>query len=149
MLAPWVVDEMKTADLKDKRLDDRLREVLAQLAARPTASIPAACGGRAEMAAAYRLFDNDNVTFDNILQSHQEATRRRMAEQPVVILAQDTTEVDLTRPEQQVQGAGPLDVESRRGALLHALHAFTPDGTPLGTLQAASWVRSDEKLPIR
>jgi hypothetical protein len=34
MLAPWVVDEMKTADLKDKRLDARLGEVLSQLGAR-------------------------------------------------------------------------------------------------------------------
>src|SRR5712691_668132 len=143
MLAPWVMDEMRTADLKDKRLDARLREVLAQLAARPTASIPAACGGRAEMEAAYRLFDNDQVSFDNILQPHQEATRRRLAGQAVVILAQDTTEIDLTRPEQQVLGAGPLDGGTRRGALLHVLHAFTPDGTPLGTLQATPWTRAE------
>jgi hypothetical protein len=143
MLAPWVADEMRTVNLKDKRLDARLREVLSQLAAHPTASIPAACGGRAEMEAAYRLFDNEQVTFDNILQSHQEATRRRIAEQSVVILAQDTTEIDLTRPEQQVVGAGPLDSGSRRGALLHALHAFTPDGTPLGTLHAIPWARAD------
>src|SRR5579862_1203837 len=101
MHAPWVVDEMETVDLKDKRLDARLREVLSQLGARPTASIPAACGGRAEMEAAYRLFDNDQVSFDNILQAHQDATRRRIAGQRVVILAQDTTEFDLTRPEQQ------------------------------------------------
>ena len=67
MLAPWVMDEMKTADLKDERLNDRLREVLSQLAAHPTASIPGACGGRAEMEAAYRLFDNDKVTFENKL----------------------------------------------------------------------------------
>jgi transposase-like protein/transposase Tn5 family protein len=143
MAAPWVVDEMETLDLKDKRLDARLREVLSQLAARPTASIPAACGGRAEMEAAYRLFDNERVTFGDILQPHQEATRRRVAGQPVVIVAQDTTEIDLTRPEQQVVGAGPLDGASRRGALLHALHAFTPDGTPLGTLHAAAWARED------
>lgn len=143
MVAPWVVDEMKTADLKDKRLDARLREVLSQLAARPTASIPAACGGRAEMEAAYRMFDNEHVSFDNILESHQEATRRRIAAEPVVILAQDTTEIDLTRPEQQVAGAGPLDGSTRRGALLHALHAFTPDGTPLGTLHATVWTRDD------
>ncbi len=148
MLAPWVIDEMQTANLKDKRLDARLREVLSQLGARPTASIPAACGGRAEMEAAYRLFDNDQVSFENILQSHQEATRRRMAGQPVVILAQDTTELDLTRPEQQVLGAGPLDGGRRRGALLHALHAFTPDGTPLGTLEAAAWAR-DQAPPRR
>jgi hypothetical protein len=134
---------MQTVDLKDKRLDARLREVLSELGARPSASIPAACGGRAEMEAAYRLFDNDQVSFDNILQAHQEATRRRIAGQPVVVLAQDTTEIDLTRPEQQVLGAGPLDGGMRRGALLHALHAFTPDGTPLGTLHAAAWTRDD------
>jgi hypothetical protein len=143
MIALWVVDEMQTVDLKDKRLDARLREVLSELGARPSASIPAACGGRAEMEAAYRLFDNDQVSFDNILQAHQEATRRRIAGQPVVVLAQDTTEIDLTRPEQQVLGAGPLDGGMRRGALLHALHAFTPDGTPLGTLHAAAWTRDD------
>ena len=45
MLAPWAVEEMKTADLKDKRLNDRLAIVLSQLGAHPTASIPAACGG--------------------------------------------------------------------------------------------------------
>src|SRR5262249_11124899 len=85
MAAPWVVDEMQSVDLKDKRLDARLREVLSQLAAHPTASIPSACGGRAEMEAAYRLFDNEQVTFDNILQAHQQATRRRISQQPVVI----------------------------------------------------------------
>src|ERR1700741_465389 len=117
MLALWVADERKTADLKDQRLDARLREVLAQLAAHPTASIPAACGGRAEMEAAYRLFDNERATFENILASHLEATQRRMAGQPVVILAQDTTEIDLTRPAAQVKGVGPLDDGSRVGAL--------------------------------
>lgn len=95
------------------------------------------------MEAAYRLFDNENVTFDNILQPHQEATRRRITEQSVVILAQDTTEVDLTRPEQQVVGAGPLADAGRFGAMLHMLHAFTPDGTPLGTLHAQTWARED------
>ena len=91
MAASWVVDEMKAVDLHDKHLDAHLREVLSQLSSHPTASIPAACGGRAEMEAAYRLFDNDQVSFDAILQSHSEATRRRIGEQSVVILAQDTT----------------------------------------------------------
>src|SRR5881227_3470475 len=130
MAHAWAIDEMKTADLNDKRLNDRLREVLSQLAARPTASIPAACGGRADMAAAYRLFDNEKATLDNILEPHAEMTRQRMSAQPVVLLVQDTTEIDVTRPEQQVAGAGPLDGDTRRGALLHLLHGFTPDGTP-------------------
>lgn len=146
MATAWVIDEMKTADLNDKRLNDRLREVLSQLADRPTASIPAACGGRADMEAAYRLFDNEKATFDNILQAHTEATRQRIAEQSVVVLVQDTTEINLTRPQQQVKGAGPLDGNSRRGALLHPLHAFTPDGTPLGTVAAEAWTREEETV---
>jgi len=145
MVAPWVTDEMKTVDLKDKRLDQRLQEVLSQLGGYPAASIPAACGGHAETTAAYRLFDNEKAPWPVILRPHTDATRQRVAQQAVVLLVQDTTEVDVTRPEQQVAGAGPLDGSARRGALLHLLHAFTPDGTPLGTLGALAWVRDEEE----
>ena len=144
MVAAWVMEEMTTADLRDKRLDNRLREVLSQLGEHPTASIPGACGGHAEMTAAYRLFDNQKATLEGILAPHAEATRRRMAHQAVVLLVQDTTELDLTRPGKQVAGAGPLDGSGRRGVFVHPLHAFTPDGTPLGTLFAKAWGRSEE-----
>lgn len=144
MAASWVMDEIKMADLGDKRLDNRLGEVLSQLGEHPAASIPAACGGKSEMTAAYRFFNNEKATFASVVAPHTEATRHRVAQQAVVLLVQDTTEVDLTRPEQQVEGAGPLDGGSRWGALLHPLHAFTPDGTPLGTLHAEAWVREEE-----
>ena len=144
MVAPWIMEEMETVDLKDKRLDDRLRVVLSQLSEHPTASIPAACGEHAEMTAAYRFFDNEKATFADILAPHMESTRQRLAQQDVVLLSQDTTEMDLTRPEQQVTGTGPLDGGPRRGTFLHPMHAFTPDGTPLGTLHAETWVREEE-----
>jgi len=67
MLSPWVVDEMKDADFRDARLNQRIELLLAQLAAHPTASIPAACGGCAETMAAYRFFDNDKEPFQNKL----------------------------------------------------------------------------------
>ena len=146
MLAPWIMDEVKTANLGDKRLNARLGQVLSQLAARPTASIPAACGGRAEMVAAYRFCENESTNFNNVLQPHIDATRQRIAAQPVVLLAQDTSEIDATRPEQPVAGAGPLDGDSRRGALLHLMHAFTPDGTPLGTVSGTAWIRDEEPV---
>ena len=149
MVAPWVAEEMKTADLDDERLNDRLRSVLDHLAARPTASIPAACGGYAEMTGAYRFFDNEKASFEKILQPHIEATRKRMASESVVLLVQDTTELDVTRPEQQVSGAGPLDGKTRWGAFLHDLHAFTPDGTPLGTVHAVAWTRDEHAVRSR
>lgn len=143
MIENWIVEETQNVDLKDARTNDRLRQVLAQLAGQPTSSIPAACGGHAEMTAAYRFFDNSDVTFDRILEAHAQATQQRVAAQSVVLMIQDTSEFDVTRPTQQVKGAGPLDGSQRRGLLLHAMHAFTPDGTPLGTAWAKVWARTE------
>jgi Transposase DNA-binding/Transposase Tn5 dimerisation domain len=147
-IAAWVIEEMKDADLQDRRLNRRLNRILSDLADRPTASIPAACGGKTETVAAYRFFDNDRVDPQDILAAHFARTRLRIAAQPTAILVPDTTELDLTRPERQVDGAGPLDDGSRRGALLHPLAAFTEDGTPLGAVAARMWAR-DEPDPSR
>src|ERR1700723_3618276 len=106
MIAPWAQEETATVDLGDQRLDDRLAVLLSDLGSRPNLSIPAACRGRAEMKAAYRFFDNDKVTFGKVLQPHIDQTLVRLAEQALVLLVQDTTENDLTRPQQQVTGAG-------------------------------------------
>ena len=101
----WAMEEMIKADLGDKRLNKHLVGILSNLAERPTASIPAACGGHAEMTATYHFFDNPKVTWEKVIQPHQAATRQRMAQQPVVLLVQDTTEIDVTRPQQQVVGS--------------------------------------------
>ena len=98
------------------------------------------------MVAAYRFCENENTGFDSVLQSHIDATRERMAAQPVALLVQDTSEIDVTRPGQPVAGAGPLDGDSRRGALLHLMHAFTPDGTPLGSVFGTAWIRDEEPV---
>lgn len=135
MIVPWAQDEMATVHFGDERLDARVVTVLSALGSRPTLSIPAACGGRAEIQAAYRFFDNDKVTFEATLAPHIQRSRERVAQQQVALLIQDTSEIDLTRPEQEVVGAGDLD-GSRRGFLLHEMHAFTPEGTPLGTVWA-------------
>ena len=142
-LADRVTEEMADADLNDRRLNWRLNLILSDLAQHPTASIPAACNGYAETAAAYRFFDNDKVDFDGVFQPHVNSTRTRIAAQPIVLMVPDTTEIDVTRPEQQVRGTGPLDGGARRGAFLHLIHTFTPDGTPLGSIDALPWARDD------
>jgi hypothetical protein len=144
--APWVLEEMMEANLRDKRLNTRLKQILSDLSERPTASIPAACGGQNETTAASNFFDNEKALPQRILEPHYQKTQQRIAAQKLVILVPDTTEVDLTRPQQQVAGAGPLDDSSRRGAHVHVRDAFSEDGTPLGTVWTEMWTR-DEPPP--
>jgi Transposase DNA-binding/Transposase Tn5 dimerisation domain len=135
MIASWAKEESAGAQFGDERLDDRMAILLSALGNRPVLSIPAACGGGAETKAAYRFFDNDKVTFEKVIEPHIAQTKERIAAQKIVLLVQDTTEVVLIRPEQEVEGLGELD-GARRGFLLHDLQAFVPDGTPLGTAWA-------------
>jgi len=141
MASQWVMDEMQTADLRDKRLERRLVELLDTLSAASTASIPAACHDLAEMVAAYRFFDNDKVGFEEVLAPHIDATYQRLEKQKVALLVQDTTELDLTRPGSKVEGAGPMSNGRRSGGFLHLLHAFTTEGTPMGSVCAEAWTR--------
>ncbi|MCC9644338.1 IS4 family transposase [Rhodopirellula sp. JC740] len=152
MLSQWVTEELQEVELYDKRLEARFRKLLDCLSKASNASIPAACDDRAEMVAAYRFFDNEKVEFENVLQPHIESSYHRVRGQRVALLVQDTTELDLTRPHSEVEGTGPLQNGNRCGALLHLLHAFTPDGTPLGTLLAEAWARepkADSERPKR
>src|ERR1019366_3613507 len=120
MVSVWAEEEVASVSLGDERLDTRAAIVLAALGEHPNLSIPAACGGRAEMAAAYRFFDNEKVTFDKVLAPHAERTLQRIGEQPMVLFVQDSTEIDLTRPEQEIEGVGELD-GTRQGVLLHEM----------------------------
>jgi hypothetical protein len=136
-----LTDEVCGAEFGDQRLTKRLGKIVEELGAKPTMSVPAATHGRAEMEAAYRFFDNPKVSPEKILQAHLNATRERIGQSDVVLLAQDTTEIDLTRPKQQVKGAGPIECDSRRGAFFHPLVAFDTGGLPLGVAWQKSWAR--------
>lgn len=46
----------------------------------------------------------------------------------MILLDQDTTELDVTRPAIDVDVAGLMGHGRRSGAFLHLQHAFTPDG---------------------
>ena len=148
MIAPWVQEEMQHTDLQDKRLNRRLEQILSNLGDRPTLSIPAACGGHKEMTAAYRFFNNQKASWDGILASHRESTIRRARNQKKIALVADTTEVDLTRPTQQVADVGPLDSTARFGLHLHAMEAFTLEGLALGEVWSQVWARGKESLKI-
>jgi hypothetical protein len=102
-----IIDEIAACEFGDARLKARLQIIAQRLLEKPNMSIPSACNGRAEMEAAYRFFGNPNVTPDEILNSHATASLTRVKKSKIALLVQDTTEIDLTRPDSIVSGAGP------------------------------------------
>lgn len=136
-----LISELGTAQFGDARLTKRISKIAESLSQKPNTSIPAAFASRADMEACYRFFDNDNVAPDKILQPHIEATYKRIEAHNYVLLVQDTTEIDLTRPAQQVDGAGPMDSEARRGAFYHPVVAFDFNGVALGIAGQKMWTR--------
>src|SRR5690349_21621961 len=100
----WVREELDSADLGDKRLNDRYRLLLDRLSCKPSLKFPAACNGRAEVKAAYKFVNHPGITPALLLDPHYQASLQRIREHKVVILGQDTTENDLTRPHERVKG---------------------------------------------
>ena len=62
-----------------------------------------------------------------------------MAQHPVVLCLQDTTELDFNG--QKIEGLGPLSYEAQRGMYLHPTYAVTPERAPLGVIDAWMWAR--------
>ncbi len=140
-MAECIAEEVGGAEFGDQRLTKRLTRIAERFWQKPNMSIPAATDGRAEMEAAYRFFDNRKVTPESICETHVAKTVDRIRQTNVALLVQDTTAIDLTRPQEQVKGAGPIDCESRIGMLYHPLMAFDSEGLSLGTVWSKSWVR--------
>jgi hypothetical protein len=138
-----IADELQGIDLGDRRLNKRSVKVIEALAADPQASVNGAVNGWGDTQAAYRFFDNSQVTPEQILRPHRQATVRRMQEQAVVLLVQDTTELDYTA--HPPQDAGRLDRAERRGWYQHVELAVTPDRLPLGVVATESFDRDPDE----
>jgi hypothetical protein len=136
--------ETKTADFGDQRLDVRYQLLLEQLSDKPSVSIPTACGGQAETAAAYRFFDNEKTDPDKVLAPHRQATLERVRAHAIVIAAQDTTEIDLTRKQEKV--GGPLNDTNHWGLYAHPVLVVTPQRVPLGVVDVQMWSRDPKEF---
>ena len=139
----WAAVELGGANWGDTRLNRRLVRVAERLGAQPGASIPTACGGWAETQAAYRLLAHEAVTWEQVLAPHGDCSIERLRAQPVVLCVQDSTELDFTA-QPGITGLGPLSYLRQHGLYVHPTLAVTPDGVPLGVLDAWWWTRDRE-----
>ena len=58
----WVIQELKSLDIGDSRLDKRVKHILNSLSRSPEESIPVSCRTWSETKAAYSCFSNDKVS---------------------------------------------------------------------------------------
>lgn len=138
----WAEEEFGMCCLPDARLQPRLLNMARDFYARPTASIPQACGSRAKTKAAYRFLDHPKTTMQTLLQPHYQTTEKRVYKESIVLAVQDTTSLDYTS-HGATTGLGPIGswVTGPQGLNLHSTLAFSVQGTPLGFLDVQCWAR--------
>ena len=144
----WVSREFGGADLGDARREARLVGLARALAERPEVSLPQALQDRAALKAAYRFFDNQDVSAQGILAPHIASSVERMRDQPVILAVQDTTFIDYGG-HRATEGLGPMNDRDGWGLLCHGTLAFTPEGLPLGVLGLRLWARDPNNRGIK
>ena len=139
-----IAEELGGIDLGDERLNQRSVRIIEALAADPEASVNSACGSWSDTMAAYRFFKNPVVKPSGILEPHLEGTKRRITEHPVVLIVQDTTELDFTL--HPPGDAGCLNTADRFGFYDHTHLAITPERLCLGVVGSEQFARTPEDL---
>jgi hypothetical protein len=143
----WAEEEFGRVHFFDARLKQRLYTIAQDFFNRPQSNIPQACGDKAKTMGAYRFFSNTKATMQVLLKAHTEASIERIKQQPIVLAPQDTTTLDYsTHP--MTEGLGPIGPRPFKtcGLILHDTLAFSPEGTPLGILDAQCWARNPEDI---
>lgn len=112
----WAEEQFGRCQLGDKRRTERLVKVAVEVANNPAASFPDQIEAWGDLKAAYRLFDQDEVTFEAVATPHWQNTRLCGPGRYLVI--GDTTELDF-RADREIDGLGPTGNGSGRGFLLH------------------------------
>jgi Transposase DNA-binding len=154
----WIEQELAGCSFPDRRLHQRLQQLLQQFSSGLGESIPFACQDWASTKAAYRFLSNPKVSEEAILAGHFAATQTRFAatETPILIL-HDTTEFTFARKNPAAiglihlsrLGRPPKDGRKRHhpvcGILMHSSLAVTTEGLPLGLAAIKFWSRSKFK----
>jgi len=142
----WADQQWGGLDLGDERLNRRAAEIGARMAADPQASLPRQMQTQALLASAYRLLNHRQITLEQLMAPHRAETLRLAGQQAVVLLVEDTTELDYTAHRAKA-GLGPIGNGRGQGLLLHSTLAVVPDSRQvlgLAHIQAVLRVRHDK-----
>lgn len=151
----WAEMELKTIDLGDERLNRRAFKIVETLGLAPGRTIPQAFQSWSSTKACYNFFSNGLVSEKKIIAPHVKQTIERMKEYPVVLLPNDTSELDYNSKD-AMEGKQRI-TNTKKGLWLHPTIAITPERFMLGIVDANFWNRKleinlsgseQDKLPI-
>jgi hypothetical protein len=128
-IGQWAEQQFGTCELGDQRRTKRMVKFAAQAAAKPDAATPKQTERWCDCKAAYRLFDQDDVTFDAVIAPHCAATRAVGPGTWLVI--DDTTEISFGY-DRDLPGVGRVGKFTEgRGFYLHTALLAAADGQEL------------------
>jgi len=140
----WVAEELKTANLGDRRRNRRLIKIVEDLSAMPQASVTQAARDEAAVQGIYEFWGNVRVESNEILAAHRDSTLERVSAQSIVLAVQDTTELDFSS-QHKIQGLGALSKKDAHGLKVHSVLCVSPVGVPLGVLHQKVWAREKNR----
>ena len=135
----WIDNEVGGCNFKDVRLAKRFGKLLGMMSEGIGESVPYACQDWANTKAAYRFFSNEEVSEDQIMAGHFQATRSRLAGTgQKILMLHDTCEFSFQREKDSKIGIlgrpacgkdkdGRLKHFTVRGILMHSSLAVTLD----------------------
>src|SRR5436309_13286825 len=137
----WAERTFGGVQLHDMRRTRRAVQAASKLAENPLGSLPAQMQTWKESKALYRLLDEPDVTFAALMQPHFQQTREQALSSRVVLLVQDTTDIDLSH-RHKISGVGQIGNERGRGFFVQTVLAVRPERREmLGCLAQEPFVR--------
>src|SRR3981081_1546045 len=106
----WAERTFGRVQLHDMRRTRRAVQAASKLAENPLGSLPAQMHTWKETKALYRLLDEPDVTFAALMDPHFQQTREQATPSAVVLLVQDTTDIDLSH-RRKISGVGQIGNE--------------------------------------
>src|SRR5690349_18877082 len=137
----WAERTFGSVQLHDMRRTRRAVKAATNLAENPLGSLPAQMHTWKEVKALYRWLEEPDVTFAALMQPHLQQTREQARSLPVVLLVQDTTDIDLSH-RHKISGVGQIGNERGRGFFLQTVLAVHPQRREvLGCIAQEPFVR--------
>lgn len=137
----WAERTFGGVQLHDMRRRRRAVQAATNLAENPLGSLPAQMHTWKETKALYRWLDEPDVTFAALMQPHFQQTRAQATGEDVVLLVQDTTDIDLSH-RHKISGVGQIGNERGRGFFVQTVLAVRPQTREvLGCMAQEPFVR--------